>query len=108
MLDPNNLKDEFKGLHYLARGFRQVKPITCASGLSFSAQASSTHYCTPRNSTGPWVAVEIGFPSQRVEELLEYAENPNDPTDTVYGYVPVELVEKIVMNHGGLAQPCSV
>lgn len=85
---------------------RQVRPIKCADGLELSVQASCTHYCTPRDSVGPWVAVEVGFPSERVEELMEYAENPNEPTDTVYGWVPVEVVEAVIEKHGGIAGRC--
>lgn len=87
-------------------GHRQVKPLTCADGLSFSAQASKFHYCTPRNSVGPWIAVEIGFPTERVEEFLEYAESPDTLTNTVYGYVPVEVVEAVIEKHGGIVEPC--
>lgn len=85
---------------------RQVLPITCADGLRLSVQASRDHYCTPRDSVGPWTAVEVGFPSERVEELMEYAENPKAPTDTVYGWVPVEVVEAVIEKHGGIAGRC--
>lgn len=80
----------------------------CADGLTLSAQASVSHYCTPRNGAGPWVAVEVGYPSERVEELMEYAENPDEPTDTVYGWVPVEVVESVINNHGGIVDSCAV
>lgn len=106
LLDPENLHAEFKREKYRLEGHRQVKAITCADGLSFSAQASKFHYCMPRDSVGPWVAVEIGYPSERVEEFMEYAENPDDPTDTVYGQVPVAVVEAVVNNHGGIVEPC--
>lgn len=81
---------------------RQVKVIECANGLRMSVQASQTHYCTPRNSTGPWVEVEVGYPSSPVQELKEYAENDYELTNTVYAYVPVGLVEQIVEENGGL------
>ena len=106
LLDPANLKEEFKSGYALERGFRQVNSIRCAGGLELSVQASSTHYCTPRNSAGPWTAVEIGFPSEQVEEFMEYAENPDAPTDTVYGYVPVEVVEAVINKHGGIVAAC--
>ncbi|NDD53214.1 hypothetical protein EBZ39_04930 [bacterium] len=69
-------------------------------------QASSTHYCSPRNGVGPWVTVEIGYPTERVEEFMEYAESPDFPTETVYGHVPVEVVEAVVNKHGGIVEPC--
>jgi len=96
--DPKNTRDEAR---LSDRKIRFRQPIRCADGLSFSAQANSTSYCSPRNDVGPYVAVEVGFPSQRVEELMEYAENPDQPTETVYGWVPVEVVEKIVNDRGG-------
>lgn len=102
LLDPANLKEDFTGDNMRASGFRQVRPIRCADGLSFSVQASFTHYCTPRDSVGPWTHVEIGFPNRSVPELLEYAEVPDYPTRSVYNYVPVALVEKIVEQHGGI------
>lgn len=102
LLNRANLKEGFSP-RMLAEGYRQVKSIVCADGLRISVQASNTHYCTPRNGVGPWVAVEVGFPSERVEEFMEYAEEPERPTDTVYGWVPVEVVEAVVNAHGGLA-----
>jgi hypothetical protein len=83
---------------------RQVKPIECADGLTMSVQASETHYCSPRSNLGPYTEVEVGFPSQLVEELMEYAESPSTPTDTVYAYVPVTVVEAVIEKHGGLKQ----
>ena len=29
---------------------------------------------------------------------------PDDPIDTVYGYVPVELVNKVIEKHGGICE----
>lgn len=105
LLDPKNLKDEFNNDKYRADGIRQVRPITCADGLTLSVQASRFHYCTPRDSAGPWVAVEIGFPSQAVDEFIPYAEEPDMPTATVYGYVPVEIVEGVINRRGGPVEP---
>lgn len=90
----------------LLDGFRQVRSIKCADGLELSVQASVSHYCSPRNGVGPWTAVEIGFPSERVEELMAYADNPDEPTNTVYGWVPVEVVEAVIEKHGGIVEPC--
>ena len=77
--------------------------IVCADGFTMSVQASRTHYCSPRSDVGPWQSVEIGFPS-RIEPLLwQYAESPGEWTNTVYGYVPVELVAAVIEVHGGFA-----
>ena len=46
-------------------------------------------------------SVELGFPSQYDELIEEYAEDC-DYTRTVYGYVPIEVVEKLLEKHGGI------
>lgn len=38
---------------------------------------------------------------------MEYAENPDEPTDTVYGYVPVSVVEAVINSRGGIVQACA-
>ena len=80
-----------------------VKQLVCKSGLSMSVQASSNHYCSPReDGQSHYDSVEVGYPSRKVDDLLEYAENPATPTDTVYGWVPVNIINKIVDENGGL------
>ena len=32
---------------------------------------------------------------------MPYAEDPKTPTESVYGYVPVEVNEQIIEKHGG-------
>jgi hypothetical protein len=81
---------------------RNRKAIVCADGLILSVQASDTHYCSPRENDGPYSHVEVGYPSEVVPELLEYAETPETPTSTVYGYVPAELVDAVIEAHGGI------
>lgn len=77
--------------------------VVCANGFTMSVQASRTHYCSPRTDVGPWQSVEIGFPN-RIEPLLwEYAESPGRWTETVYGYVPVELAAAVIEVNGGFA-----
>ncbi len=85
------------------RHLAHVPQIECADGLKLSVQASAFHYCSPRESQGPWHLVEVGFPSRPVPELQSYAEDPRRPTDTVYGYVPVETVALAILNAGGFA-----
>jgi hypothetical protein len=76
--------------------------ITCKDGFSLSVQATHGAYCSPRNNTGPWSAVEVGFPSAEPELIMSYCEDPEKPTETVYGYVPIRLVEELIENHGGV------
>ncbi len=76
--------------------------IVCADGFSLSVQANRGAYCSPRDNEGPWSAVEVGFPSGTPDVIMEYAERPEDPTGTVYGYVPIALVESLIAEHGGM------
>lgn len=78
--------------------------VECSDGFTVSVQASRHHYCDPRTDEGPWTHVEIGFPSVQPEPWAEwepYCESPDRPTDTVYGHVPLEMVEALVALHGG-------
>ena len=74
------------------------------SGFSVSIQASSTNYSNPRDNTGPYTSVELGFPSAAEPLIAGYAEDPDDPTGTVYGWVPVGLVKALAIKHNGLAE----
>lgn len=79
--------------------------LVCADGFSMSVQASFGHYCTPRDNDGPWTEAEVGFPSSAEELLIPYAEDEEDPTETVYAYVPVSVIREVIRKHGGLAAP---
>tara|TARA_E500000331_G_scaffold301095_1_gene302343 strand:- start:630 stop:920 length:291 start_codon:yes stop_codon:yes gene_type:complete len=78
------------------------KTILCQDGFSMSVQAGTRHYSSPRNDTGPYSAVEIGFPSHREALILEFAESPDSPTETVYGWVPTQKVWDVILKHGGV------
>ena len=82
---------------------RQNDTIRCNDGFSMSVQASKTHYCVPRNNTGPYCSVEVGMPSSKEQLLMPYAEDPENPTGSVYGYVPSETVWDTIIKHGGHA-----
>jgi hypothetical protein len=99
-LEPTQRVTERMHAKYLDR----VPRILCADGFTMSVQADEFTYCTPRNSVGPWVSVEIGFPSERVEKLMKWAENADTPTETVYGWVPLEVVAEVVEDHGGFKE----
>ena len=79
--------------------------IECVDGVSLSVQASAGHYCTPRNDKGPWTAVEVGFPLTKdkmdIAMPVAWQEYADGVDSSVYGYVPVELVEKFISEHGG-------
>ena len=67
-----------------------------------SVQCSSFHYCTPRIDNDIYSSVEIGFPTEIESLLLKYAEDEKNPINTVYGYVPVNVVDSVIEKHGGI------
>ena len=69
-----------------------------------SVQASRTHYCTPRDDVGPYTHVEVGFPSSYDFYLNQYAEDPGEPTGTVYGWVPADTIIMCIDAHGGMVE----
>jgi hypothetical protein len=87
--------------------YQMCKSLLLADGTKLSIQAGRSHYCDPRtDSTNGTYAnyseFEIGFPSRVIELLLPYAEDVDNPTDTVYAYVPKELIETIIKEAGGV------
>ena len=80
--------------------------VLCIDGFSMSVQASQGNYCIPRVNNSLWYnEVEIGFPSSKEPVILQYMDGTlNDPTDAVYGYVPVDLVRHIIDKHGGIKE----
>ena len=80
--------------------------VGCADGFSVSVQANRWNYCEPRDDTGPWRAVELGFPSAPMPTLARWIDAPEEEattaTETVWGYVPLREVAKVLAAHGGL------
>ncbi len=79
--------------------------LFCKDGFSVSVQASSFHYCCPRvDGAERYEAVELGFPSDEDPIIMDYAEDYSDPTGTVYGFVPVSVVNELIEKHGGISE----
>ena len=78
--------------------------VECADAFRVSIQASRYVYWQPReDGAAEYAEVELGFPSGPVPDyLLEYAEDPRNPMDTVYPYTPVGEVAKLILLHGGI------
>ena len=84
--------------------------IVCEDGFSMSVQVGYSLYSTPKKVAKRYSAVEIGFPSEPEElikewaEFLPFSEEDEEPdyTDTVYPYVPVGVVDKVLKKHGGI------
>jgi len=78
------------------------KTVVCEDGFTMSVQAGSHVYCAPRVDNATYYEVEVGYPSEMEPLLIDYAENPEKPTNTVYGYVPVNTVYLVITKHGGM------
>ena len=77
--------------------------VVCADGFTMSVQADAGAYCLPRMTGAPvYREVEVGFPNMEEPMLLEWAEEPQRPTDTVYAWVPVQVVTNVIAKHGGM------
>lgn len=73
------------------------------NGQSLSVQASEGAYCSPRRITDWYSSVEVGFPSEKIDSFMEYAEEPESPLDTVYPYTPTSLVDEYIKACGGIS-----
>jgi hypothetical protein len=74
--------------------------VHCTDGFTMSVQAGEKYYCSPRSYTGPYTTVEVGYPSEPEEVLTPY----DNAGVSVYGWVPVEIVDAIIAKHGGFAK----
>lgn len=80
---------------------KRYRQAVCKDGFSVSIQANETAYCNPRSNSGPYTSVELGYPNQYDPLIEPYAEDPENPTMTVYGWVPSEIVLEMLLKHGG-------
>ena len=88
----------------------RLPQIVCEDGVSLSVQVGYSLYSTPKKVAKRYSAVEIGYPSEPEELIKEWAEwisfseedGEPDYTDTVYPYVPVKVVDKVLKKHGGI------
>ena len=79
--------------------------IVCTDGFEMSVQVGYSLYSTPKKVAKRYSEVEIGYPSEHEPLLDEYVESIyEDPdfTDSVYPYVPVKVVDKVLKKHGGI------
>ena len=85
------------------RGGRSGGRFHCNDGWSISVIWGEMVYCTPRKDDALfYLEVEAGFPSWREDSLKDYAESP-EYTDTVYPYIPVEILLEAFQKHGGVS-----
>lgn len=77
--------------------------VICADGYSVSMQVGDGLYSEPREYGADYYSeVELGYPNMEDDLINSYAEDWDDYTETVYPYVPVEIVDKLFEKHGGI------
>lgn len=79
--------------------------IYAKDGFSVSLQIHNGNYCHSENGYRKfghtWENVEFGFPSEIEPLMVEYAEEPDNLTNTV-GNIPVSVMEEVFAKHGGI------
>ena len=80
----------------------KYRPIVCENGFQMSVQASEMNYWEPRDDYGPYTLVEVGYPSRKESPLMQWAEDPDDPTGTIYGWVPSNIIWDVILKNGGV------
>ena len=107
----NNLKVKVLNKDPLMRHMMtstRLPQIVCTDGFTMSVQVGYSLYSEPKKVAKRYSKVEIGYPSERETLLEEYVElsmfdeNFVDYTDTIYPYVPVKVVDKVLKKHGGI------
>jgi hypothetical protein len=89
--------------------WKTVPLVRCKNGFTMSVQASPSHMCSPKSDVGPWTMVEVAFPSKRVMVLAPHREGyrgwrKRPPlTQSLYPYVPVDVVVQVIEANGGFA-----
>ena len=87
----------------------RLPQIVCVDGFEMSVQVGFSLYSTPKKVAKRYSEVEVGYPSEHESLIEEWAEftpfdedEKPDYTDTVYPYVPVKIVNKVLKKHGGI------
>ena len=80
---------------------KSASAVQLADGTKLSVQAGEYLYSTPRKDFAEFTHVEVGFPTfDPPKEWMEYAEEADSPQDTVYGYIPIQMVLDYVNSVG--------
>ena len=94
--------NEFTTVTFENKEFTIRPMIVCNDGFKMSVQGSQGHYCSPREVSSIFSSMEIGYPSQEEPLIYEYAEDKSRLTDTVYGWVPTDVIQQVIEKHGGI------
>ena len=80
-----------------------IRPrIICNDGFTISVQGGKFHHSTPKETSNNYLDMELAYPSEYEELIIEFANDKSNPTDTFYPYVPFHIIEKVIEKHGGI------
>lgn len=87
------------------KNFFILPKVYCKDGFNISIQIHNGSYCGSENGIRKfgidWKLVEWGFPSQPID-AEKYMSERAETINGVGGYVPVELMEELIEEHGGI------
>ena len=91
-----DLKEFNKRTHDKGTKFKvRIKPVIhCKDGYRFSCQASIHHFCNPQENVEEYTTMELG--GWDLEDIDAF------DGEGVALRVPVELIQKMIDNHGGI------
>lgn len=101
-----NINEFARAFKPTTRSFPLIPRAVCADGFSISVQCCRGNYCSPREDfADQYESMELGYPSgldEVTDSIIgEWAETPGT-SDTVFGYVPVEVIDQLMEAHGGI------
>jgi hypothetical protein len=112
--NPDLLEDDYINIYvnisndYIKSEYICIRPkIFCNDGFSLSVQGAYGSYSWPRkDKANHYSEMEIGYPSEKEPILTEYGEDQfeedSDEYSDIYHYVPIEVINKVLLKHGGI------
>lgn len=103
---PDYVHEHFRRCDAAQPGRRSRRQLVCRDGYKLSVQASTGHYCLPREDhAAHYTAVEVGYPCR--PDGSEYKPRlfgkTIDRGTLIWGWLTVSRVNRWVHAHGGLA-----
>ena len=98
------IKNRNRNVLFGPSDWRRLPKVVCKDGFTVSMQVGEGLYSTPRTANAKhYEAVELGYPSAGDSLISPYAEDGDRETDTVYPYVPIDVVNELFESHGGIS-----
>ena len=76
--------------------------VVCNDGFKMSVQVGQSLYSDPKDDVDHYEEAEVGYPSKEEHLLARYAEDGENLCNTVYGYVPCSIIDRVIEKHGGI------